>query len=499
MNKKKTEKLFKKMKRLISYLILTQILTISTFDLMDKNLYQDGKEQYELISSYSQLPKYGDCWKNAIGNMKNGCKLLDDQIQTNLAIMFTYCLLKHLKYDLAECQTIDIDDTDEKANLECYEKLKSDHNSFTTFTEFFTHTQNICFFLQNQIWNEKTLELVQESRRTQVNLLQTVNKAVETQQKLIETNTYLQEIINSSALNVQNVLEEFNQQTKTQQMAIFHLFDRLQQIQSYILGEFTLFYSVIFYLFTIIVAYILTSTRRTQSARAGTFILLTSMLLTESIIVSMSKQSNDFDSKFDLFGYNFDLNYNLYSYIWLCRKFYIYLSFLTLVISAYMYCDYNFSNNKLLNEIKNDHNELRTLINEIKMVSSATTSRPLIQSSAVLTAESIKRGYLMDDDKNVCSLSRSCSSSTLCLNSTIADNTFVPSEYNDETINNNNNDDDSFDIESNFENSVACMNSTYQSGVNDTFNRSNASSVFTVYTRNGMKNDEVSLKNMFLK
>ena len=492
---------------------------VAAYDVVDSSLYQDGKEQYELIASYSKLPRYGDCWKNAIENVKNGCKGLNDKIQTNLAIMFTYCLLKHLKYDLVECETIDLDDDDENANLACYEKLKTNQNSFTTFTEFFTHTQNICFFLQNQVWNEKTLELVKESRKTQINLLQTVNKAVETQQKLIETNSYLQEMINNSASNVQNVLDEFNQQTKTQQMAIFHLFDRLQQIQSYILGEFTLFYSVIFYLFTIIVAYVLTSTRRTQSARAGAFILLTSMLLTEGMVVSMSKESNDVDSKFDLFGLNFDFNYNLYSYIWLCRKFFIYISFLHLIISAYMYCDYNINNNKLLIEIKNDHNELKSLINEMKMNTSSAAlmpafssntvaTRPLLKTTAVLTAESIRRSCLgdisrrsysvNDDDDDRSSgisstISRSFSTSTLCLTNSSADNTFVPSELSDDddaTLSGL--DDESIDIESTYENSLATMNSTYKS-VNDTLNKSTASSIFTVFTRNSMLNDSVSI------
>ena len=462
-------------KKILFYLLsFQQIINynlVKSFDIETNSLYQDGKEQYELINSYSQLPKYGDCWKHSIKQVKNGCKHLNDQIQTNLAIMFTYCLLKHLKYDLVECDHVDVNNNDENANLECYEKLKSHQNSFTTFTEFFTHTQNICFFLQNQIWNEKTLELVKESRETQINLLNSVNQAVETQQKLIETNSHLQEVINNSAINVQNVLEEFNQQTKTQQMEIFHLFDRLHQIQSYILGEFTLFYSVIFYLFTLIIAYILTSTKRTINARAGTFIILTSMLLTESVVVSLSKKSlNDYDSKFDLFGYSFDLNYDLYSYIWTCRKVYIYLSFLIIVVTAYFYCDYNLSNNKLLIELKNEQNELKSIMNELKMNNMltgavVTPARPLTQTRAVLDAETLKRRYLIANDDEDEDDDRSSNTSTLsiCYSNSSADSTFIGSELSEDntTIN-----DESFDISID---EVNFMNSTYQTAFSESF------------------------------
>lgn len=404
--------------------VLTIHISFSiAFDLSDSNVFKDGKEQYELISSYSQLPKYGECWKNAISNVKNGCKNLNDHIQTNLAIMFTYCLLKHLNYDLSECKTINLLHNDDISNSICYEKLKTNSNSFTTFTEFFTHTQNICFFLQNQVWNEQTVALVKESRKTQVDLLHSVNKAVEAQQKLIDTNVYLQETINKSAVNVQYVLDEFNQQTKTQQMAIFHLFDRLQQIQTYILGEFTLFYSIAFYIFTLILAYTLTSTKRTQSARANIFILLTSMILTECFIISINNKTQEATSHngakkasntFDLFGYYIIdwQNYDLYSYIWICRKFYIYLSFLCLCLSAYFYCDYTVFNNKLLLDIKNEHNEIKTLINEIKMTNSTimlnnTSTTPngkicITQTAASIHAESLKRAY----DNNHNKLSR---------------------------------------------------------------------------------------------
>ncbi len=113
-----------------------------------ENLNKAGEDEYYLINSYSQLPKYGNCWKNALLNVNIGYKSLIKDKQSKLAIMFTSFLLKHLDADLADCQKLNLI-SDENFLKKCFELLKNNNNAFVLFTEFFTHTQNICFFLQN--------------------------------------------------------------------------------------------------------------------------------------------------------------------------------------------------------------------------------------------------------------------------------------------------------------------------------------------------------------
>ena len=40
-----------------------------------------GRLQYELAKSDSRIPRYGDCWKNAVRDLEEGCKRLTDDEQ----------------------------------------------------------------------------------------------------------------------------------------------------------------------------------------------------------------------------------------------------------------------------------------------------------------------------------------------------------------------------------------------------------------------------------
>ena len=52
-----------------------------------------GKMQYEIIKMDSAMPQYGPCWRNALALLDRGCKHLDDDMQSRLALAFTNCFL----------------------------------------------------------------------------------------------------------------------------------------------------------------------------------------------------------------------------------------------------------------------------------------------------------------------------------------------------------------------------------------------------------------------
>jgi hypothetical protein len=210
------------------------------------------------------MPKYGVCWKNAIKNLQTGCKNLNETIQQNLAILFTNCLLKQLNFlnKTNDCDFLENSDLSEKTNDKCLDIIKSNQNFFITFTEFFTHTQSICFFIQNQIWNENTFELINESKKAQRNLLNMVdkvynahiffvvlrlefqlggfhNKVLYSHEDLLKTNENLSSFLNSSVLQISSLFNKLNVETEFQQKALFQLYDRITNVQSYILGKFS--------------------------------------------------------------------------------------------------------------------------------------------------------------------------------------------------------------------------------------------------------------------
>lgn len=61
-----------------------------------------------------------------------------------MALTLANCHLAKAGFDTYPCDdTMDIRD--------CLNPMKGDSISFNAYTEFFTHTQDICFFLQSQV------------------------------------------------------------------------------------------------------------------------------------------------------------------------------------------------------------------------------------------------------------------------------------------------------------------------------------------------------------
>ena len=91
------------------------------------------------------------CWKEAVSRIDASCKDLTDLQQSRLAVAFANCHLdksNRLTYPCIDAMTI----------AQCTENM--DHVAFQTYTEFFTHTGHICYFLQSQWWQERTENVI---------------------------------------------------------------------------------------------------------------------------------------------------------------------------------------------------------------------------------------------------------------------------------------------------------------------------------------------------
>ena len=116
-------------------------------NLNDEKQWQEGQLHYNLVLRDSQMPRYGPCWKNALKELENGCKHLTDDVQRWLALHFTNCFLEKAGQTTYPCDR-------EKDISVCLSMMNN--NGFTAFTNFFTHTQSMCYFLQTQVWQEET-------------------------------------------------------------------------------------------------------------------------------------------------------------------------------------------------------------------------------------------------------------------------------------------------------------------------------------------------------
>lgn len=115
--------------------------------LRDDKQLQEGQRNYDMVVRDSQMPRYGSCWKRALKDLEHGCKHLTDDVQRWLALQFTNCFLEKAGQTTYPC------DRDEDISV-CLSQMNN--NGFTAFTNFFTHTQSMCYFLETQSWQEET-------------------------------------------------------------------------------------------------------------------------------------------------------------------------------------------------------------------------------------------------------------------------------------------------------------------------------------------------------
>ena len=273
------------MRSVILILLLT-VMCECDITSIDPDRVSAGKQEYDLLRQRSEMPRYGTCWKNAMITIQTGCKRLTDDLQSRLALAYLNCFLQGQGRDIYDCDM-------SQPFHKCTANMKDvDRGSFTTF---FTHTQNICYFLEAQVWHELTETTIdrlsvssshvatklEESYELQNELMKQQNESMKTQEQILSNAANLSDIISQSSSNIHSMFEDFKKTTQEQRMLITDVFDRISKLQHMVLGEFSGFYSVIYYTLSIIVSYILTSTSRTGSARFWLFGIMTMNMVVE--------------------------------------------------------------------------------------------------------------------------------------------------------------------------------------------------------------------------
>lgn len=313
--------------------------------------------QYEIIQLDARMPRYGECWKSALQNLEHGCQELDDDKQSRLALAFANCFLEKAGMRTYPCQ--------EQASLaDCLRNV--DNNAFTTYSNFFTHTQNMCYFLQSQVWHEETQETVsrlaatsakvsrsmEDSHRLQVDILEGQEKTLEFNRQLVANSSYLTRAIEVSKESVRDMITEFRVSTNEQKTLIFEVFDRVARLQNLVVSEVNWLYTVVFYGACLLVIYIVTATKRTAEARLWLFLLLTVNFGLERAVCWWSLPT-------DGAKVSTGLAEAIYDRIWMTRQFTIGLGLFMVATFALKFKDYNLINNTLLQEIKKQNLELK--------------------------------------------------------------------------------------------------------------------------------------------
>lgn len=260
---------------------------------------ENGEYEFKVLRSRAE---HSHCWEKAVSRLQDGCKQLNDVEQSRLAIAFANCHLSKSGLETYQCR-------EEQSIEECTKDMARNVLAFNAYTEFYTHTSDICFYLQSKIWQKKTEDTVnrlttsskavadqlETSLANQLKMLEGQKDSLSNQKQLIKNEVYLKNALKSSAENAKEAFMDMKKATAQQKAALMETFDslfkgvdRITKLQSMLLGEFMTLHSFGFYLISVLVCYIFTSTPRTAAARLWLFAALSVHILIERSIVRWS-------------------------------------------------------------------------------------------------------------------------------------------------------------------------------------------------------------------
>ncbi|CAG9857729.1 unnamed protein product [Phyllotreta striolata] len=309
-------------------MILTTILTtilhlITLCGTLHANhdLEEIGRGQYQLLKEKSNLPLYGPCWTQGVQLLEQGCHSLGESLQSELALHFTNCFLRMSGHETYDCEL------DKKPNLRAICISNMSDRAFNVYAEFYTHVQNICSFLQGHVWHrlitENTVHVglkLKETARNQEGLLKAQQESLELQEKVLRHGRILE-----------NVLDDLFVSFQTHKDVLGSLFETVSGLQEWIIGEMSWFDSIVFYIVSIVLVFVLTSSQRTSTARLLMFVLLIINFILERIICSVCVYFIEGDS--------FKMHSSVNKYIWLVRYTFVVLTLVILVYYLVTWCD----------------------------------------------------------------------------------------------------------------------------------------------------------------
>ena len=209
---------------------------------------EKGKKKLEEISNTAE---YSTCWKEALDGLHSSCRTMSDNDQRRLALAFTNCHFESSNRGTYPCpKNVDIS--------ECTSTEKMDDAAFHVYTEFFTHSNNICYFVQSLLWQEKTettinklsdasevtVEKLEESLKYHKKLEAKQTLSLKNQEVILEQDHKISQTLENTKSNMDRAFEEMYAKAESQKLLLDDVLGTLrsgmgsiQWILSSILGE----------------------------------------------------------------------------------------------------------------------------------------------------------------------------------------------------------------------------------------------------------------------
>ncbi|CAG0888779.1 unnamed protein product [Cyprideis torosa] len=338
-----------------------------TFESVPERAVEDGREQYRKLQQETKRgSSYSPCWIDALRDLEASCSdLSDPDVLGRLAIGFSNCFFLQSGMNPLSCEK-------DQPIRKCLANIED--RQYQTYLSYFTHSQNMCHFIKSHQWRQDTEDtitrlsvtsvevsnglqealLLQETisskmHDTKHELLARQAEALEGLERIHQSRGELEGAIKSSMLSFQ----EFKTSTEEQRNLLFTVFERITEIQAFILTQTSTLSTLCFYATALFFGYALTSMNRTSSARFWVFILFILSAALERLVCAVSIHSTD-NIALDVQQMS-DL---LSARVWYLR--YLTLGFAVLLVLwiGYRFEDLNMVNNELLRRLQNQNEQI---------------------------------------------------------------------------------------------------------------------------------------------
>ncbi|KAK5578591.1 hypothetical protein RB653_008263 [Dictyostelium firmibasis] len=197
-----------------------------------------GRESLELIKKNSISNR---CLEECMDILSNGCKDMDDLSKSRLAVKLTNCHLAKSGHQQYPCRY-------DMSIQDCTSKM--DQMSFVTYTNFYISTENICYYLSQEIFQQRTEQsinnLVSNTQKTQTvisslhskanDITEQVDISLNNQKKLLQNQKQLIDGLDNSVIAINDIEKksiEIEQSIKIQSKQQKQLIDSHDQLSKH--------------------------------------------------------------------------------------------------------------------------------------------------------------------------------------------------------------------------------------------------------------------------
>ncbi|XP_071979396.1 uncharacterized protein [Engystomops pustulosus] len=326
----------------------------------DPSEIEKGRNQLQLLQNFAQHPRYGDCWRKALLRVDVGCKQLNEEEQSRIALAFTHCHLERSGRDFPVC-------TERSTVRQCTHGM--DTVAFNAYTEFFTHAHSICYYLQNELWQEKTQDIIlrltvnSDSVAKQLEatnlmaeeMMQAQNATLQSQEEILRNGHLLKKTLQESTMGVRQAFEEMQQSASEQRLLFSEIFNRITYLHQFVVGESNTLYSFLYNLMGCGAVFLVTSTQRTAGARLVLFGLVAANIYTERMICAYILGGSQ---------PTYDQTESVTFWIGMARKISISLGLLVLLYVSLTHRDVQRQSLEVLHGLQETKAELQSIIRE---------------------------------------------------------------------------------------------------------------------------------------